>query len=204
MTRLTNANMRKCAAILGSDRNSSRIEEEARRRLCTHAGLCISRASLARVRNFVHNVPPTRVISGRFLVVCANRTSRIAGWRRLALSRSARRLFARWGIAGDEWTSGLFRSRGRLRIVIASELDNSHSSPIEKERWSAEHMECRLPHYEYDHLIKPILIVSKLMAVWPLKDDRPFIVTLFKTCHLSCLFFIVRKINAESIMKRMT
>jgi len=154
MTRLTNANALKCAAgILGNDRNSSRIEGEARRRLCTRAGLCISRASLARVRNFVHNVPSTRVISGRFLVVCANRTSRIAGWRRLALSRSARRLFARRGFA--RWTSGLFRSRRRLRIVIASELDNSHSSPIEKERvpsaWSAVD--------EY-HLIRPILIVS--------------------------------------------
>jgi len=162
-------------------------EGEARRRLCTRAGLCISRASLARVRNFVHNVPPTRVISGRFLVVCANRSSRIAGWRRLALSRSARRLFAR---RGSRWTSGLFRSRRRLRIVIASELDNSHSSPIEKERWSAERMECRRrvsPDQAY--------LDSQQPDRWPLKDDRVFIVI---QDYLSRLFFVVRSMPNQS------
>ncbi|XP_026830067.1 putative odorant receptor 92a isoform X3 [Ooceraea biroi] len=44
---------------------------------------------------------------------------------------------------------------------------------------------------EYDKLIRPILVISKLIAVWPLKEDRPFSATVFRICHVVFLLFML-------------
>ncbi|XP_011336460.2 uncharacterized protein LOC105278800 isoform X4 [Ooceraea biroi] len=48
---------------------------------------------------------------------------------------------------------------------------------------------------EYDKLIRPILVISKLIAVWPLKEDRPFSATVFRICHVVFLLFMLLSLS---------
>lgn len=44
---------------------------------------------------------------------------------------------------------------------------------------------------EYDKLIKPIMTTGKIISIWPLAEDSDGSSVLFRTFHLSCMFFLV-------------
>lgn len=44
---------------------------------------------------------------------------------------------------------------------------------------------------EYDNLLKPVRIASKVISIWPLEKDHTTSAMLLNKCHLIWLFFVV-------------
>ncbi|XP_031825339.1 odorant receptor 13a [Nomia melanderi] len=44
---------------------------------------------------------------------------------------------------------------------------------------------------EYEKLIKPIMTTGRIISIWPLAEDSSRSSVLFRTFHLSCMFFLV-------------
>lgn len=143
---------------------------------------------LARVSNFGHYVPPTRMTSGRYLAT-QDRISRIAEWKRLAPS---------WRVH----ISSMRSPKNSIDLVLPAFLQSRKvmggdhvvryrgeniRHNMEEERMQSQECICD----EYDNFIKPVRMVSKLISIWPLEKDHTAKASFFKNCHLIGLFFVV-------------